>query len=196
MFVQIINGNATPITLTEFRKQHPQVSFPKELPPELLAEYGISPARDADRPNLTAFQRVTRSEAFTQVNGEWVRDWDVDVIEPSKISQMIQREANNRMEALASSYSRQERETWAMQVNEVNALKADPNAPAPFLRALANGQDISALAGRVLALADAFAAAGGAIMVCRNKLMAMDPVPEDFADDKHWLPQAEKQLGG
>ena len=85
MFVKITKGQAAPITLTEFRKLHPQTSFPKEIPQEMLAEYGVQSARDMDRPETTPNQRATLSEAFTQVDGEWVREWTVRTLAQDEV---------------------------------------------------------------------------------------------------------------
>jgi len=85
MFVKVTKGQAAPITLAEFRKLHPQTSFPKEIPQEMLAEYGVYPARDIDRPETTPNQRATLSEAFTQVDGEWVREWTVRTLTQDEV---------------------------------------------------------------------------------------------------------------
>ena len=85
MFVKVTKGQAAPITLAEFKKMHPQVSFPRELTPELLAKYGVYPARDMNRPTIDANQRATLSEAFTQVDGEWVREWTVRTLTQDEV---------------------------------------------------------------------------------------------------------------
>ena len=85
MFVKVTKGHAAPITLAEFKKMHPQVSFPRELTPELLAKYGVYPARDMDRPSIDANQRATLSESLTQVDGEWVREWTVRTLTQDEV---------------------------------------------------------------------------------------------------------------
>ena len=85
MFVRVIKGQPTPITLTEFRKQHPQTSFPKEIPLEMLARYDLYPARDMDRPDTKPNEQATRSEDFTQVRGEWVREWNLQTLTQEEV---------------------------------------------------------------------------------------------------------------
>ena len=85
MFVVISKDQAAPITLTEFRKLHPQTSFPQEIPLEMLAKFNIYPARDMDRPTIDANQRAAMSEEFTQVDGEWVRKWSVRTLTQDEV---------------------------------------------------------------------------------------------------------------
>ena len=85
MFVKVTKGQAAPITLAEFRKMYWETSFPKEMPLAMLAEKGVYPARDMDRPSIDANQRATLSEAFTQVDGEWVREWTVRTLTQDEV---------------------------------------------------------------------------------------------------------------
>jgi hypothetical protein len=41
MLVKVTDGVPTPYSYTQLRRDNPQVSFPKEPPPELLKEYGV-----------------------------------------------------------------------------------------------------------------------------------------------------------
>jgi len=109
-------------------------------------------------------------------------------VNPAASTAMVTAERDRRLEAMAGAYSPSERETWSVQIAEAKALADDPDAPAPLLRALVSDDAtaLAALATRVLGLADAFAAASGAIMRAHNVLVAMDPIPADYADDKHW----------
>jgi len=80
MYVKITNGQPKAYSIGQLRRDNPQVSFPKNTPNATLAEYGVYTARDIARPTVDANQRATLSEAFTQVDGEWVREWDVQTI--------------------------------------------------------------------------------------------------------------------
>jgi hypothetical protein len=125
----------------------------------------------------------------TRVDPQTVEDVKAERAEArARILASVVAEASRRLEAMASAYDRTERETWPVQIGEANALQADPNAPAPMLRALAGNDQaaVMALADKVLQLSNAFAATSGAIMRARNLLLAMDPIPADYADDKHW----------
>ena len=77
MHIKITNGQPKAYSIGQLRRDNPQVSFPKNTPDATLAEYGVYTARDIARPVIDANQRATLSEDFTQVDGEWVREWVV-----------------------------------------------------------------------------------------------------------------------
>ena len=99
----------------------------------------------------------------------------------------IQAEMSRRLNALASGYAPEERETWATQVKEAEAIKAGATTAA-MLAPLAGvkGRTLDEKADRVLLLAAQFAAASGAIMAARDALLALDPIPADYTNDSHW----------
>jgi len=99
----------------------------------------------------------------------------------------VQKLMGQKLEALAAGYERQERETWATQVKEADAIKAG-STTAPLLASLAagKGRTLDEQADRVLYLAEQFALASGAIMAARDALIVMDPIPVDYAADRHW----------
>ncbi len=106
---------------------------------------------------------------------------------PPPTAEDVYAEADRRLEALAATYSPQERETWATQVDEAKAIKAGAtDAPLLAPLAAAGGRTLDEMADRVLFLAAQFAAASGAILAARNTLAAMDPIPQDYADDDRW----------
>jgi hypothetical protein len=118
--------------------------------------------------------------------------WDGEKFSPSPsplpTAKDVYAEADRRLKALAAAYSPQERETWATQVDEAKAVKAGAT-DAPLLSPLAvvRGWTLDEMADRVLLLAAQFAAASGAILAARNSLAAMDPIPQDYADDGRWV---------
>ncbi|MBM2295185.1 hypothetical protein JQX09_25180, partial [Sulfitobacter pseudonitzschiae] len=89
---------------------------------------------------------------------------------------------------IASAYTDEERETWATQVDEANALTADPEADVPLISALAAADGVTAvqMAGFILANKAAFTAASAAILAAQRTLIAMDPIPDDYTNDTHW----------
>lgn len=97
-------------------------------------------------------------------------------------------ERDRRMRLIAGDYTTTERETWHVQAEEAKAYKADAMAPTPLLTPLAAGRGITvdAMAGRVLGLNAAFAAATGTVMAAATVLLAMNPIPADFTNDSYW----------
>ncbi|MBF9050620.1 hypothetical protein GTA62_14800 [Roseobacter sp. HKCCD9010] len=108
-------------------------------------------------------------------------------VEPPTIAD-VRGEAGRRAEALVAEYLVCERETWPVQIQEAEAYLVDQTAATPFLtpRAAGRGVTVAELATTVIAKRDALAAATGAIYGAMDVLLAMDPIPADFADDSHW----------
>ncbi|WP_375261868.1 hypothetical protein [Palleronia sp.] len=100
----------------------------------------------------------------------------------------VRLEAARRLDLIANPYTAQERETWHRQIEEATRLLADPVTPAPFVasRAAARGMTPAELATEIIAKADAYAAAAGAILAVQDELSALDPIPVDFAADARW----------
>lgn len=89
----------------------------------------------------------------------------------AKLSE-INKAADKIMAALISTYPDREISTFDKQEAEARAYMADPTAPTPLLSALAKARGLSMdeLVKRVIAKADAFAAASGYIIGQRQAL--------------------------
>ena len=76
MFVKITNGQVekAPYTIGEFRKAHPNVSFPKDIPLETLANHGVYPIKQTNPPQID-YKTHTLSWTVTLVNNEWEQFW-------------------------------------------------------------------------------------------------------------------------
>lgn len=76
MFVKITNGQVekAPYTIGEFRKANPNVSFPKDIPLETLATYGVYPIKQTNPPKVDS-KTHTLSWTVTLVNNEWEQFW-------------------------------------------------------------------------------------------------------------------------
>lgn len=103
-------------------------------------------------------------------------------------AEMVRAEGARRLALIGAPYSPEERETWSQQVTEAKAIQADANADAPLLTLLAaaDGITVADMAATVLAKAEAFAAAAGAVLAAQRALLAMDPIPADYADASRW----------
>ncbi|MET3611733.1 hypothetical protein ABID16_000038 [Rhizobium aquaticum] len=104
-------------------------------------------------------------------------------------SEMIRAEGARRLALIGSPYSQEERETWSQQVTEAKAIIADASADAPLLSILAAADQVpvAQMASTVLAKADAFAAAAGAVLAAQRTLLSMDPLPADYAGNSRWV---------
>ncbi len=103
---------------------------------------------------------------------------------------LVRAEAARRLEALAAGYTREERETWGVQIAEAAAVQAGGDATAaPMLAALAaaRGITLAEMAVRVQALSAQLTAATATILAAQATLLAMAPIPQDFTADTWWV---------
>lgn len=65
----------------------------------------------------------------------------------------IRDKADALLASLSTEYGAMERQTWDQQASEARSIQADPGAPAPLIRAIAQarGMDAATLANRILA---------------------------------------------
>jgi len=100
----------------------------------------------------------------------------------------IRAEAARRLQIIATPYTPEERETWATQVEGAKALQADPDAPAPLVRALAaeDGVTPQDMALAILAKAAAYEKAAAPILAGQRRLLSMQEYPQDYRDKKYW----------
>lgn len=126
------------------------------------------------------------------LRGAWQFNGDVIEIDPVKakaiLTDKVREEGSRRLQAIASGYTEAERETWPTQIEEAEAVKADPSARAPLVKALAKTDGITpeAMADAILANRDAFRTTAAVILAKQRALLAMDPIPMDFDNDKWW----------
>lgn len=110
-------------------------------------------------------ERVTEEQPYAQ---------PVLTFEEAKAAKLaeINMAADKTIAALTATYPDQEISTFYKQEAEARAYTADPTAPTPLLSALAKarGIDMDELVKRVIAKADAFAAASGYIIGQRQAL--------------------------
>ena len=80
MYVKTTNGNVDtyPYNVGQLRRDNPNTSFPKRIPDEMLAEWGIYPVTVADMPSFTErTQTVSQDAAPTGSGSSWTIGWTV-----------------------------------------------------------------------------------------------------------------------
>jgi len=73
MFVKITNGQVDqyPYTVGDLRKAHPNVSFPRNLSSDTLAQFGVYPVTIAPAPEYNDRTHRLVTQQPTLVNGAW-----------------------------------------------------------------------------------------------------------------------------
>jgi len=80
MYVKITNGTVDtyPYSVGELRRDNPNVSFPKQIPDSLLAEYGVYLVTETDQPSYTQrTQNIAQETTPTLVNSTWTVGWTI-----------------------------------------------------------------------------------------------------------------------
>lgn len=82
------NGTPEDYTLSQFRKDHPTISFPATFPAELLSGYGVHPYTMETMPDYDERYQTVSEGDFYQLGAEWRRRWVVTDFVPEEISKV------------------------------------------------------------------------------------------------------------
>lgn len=153
------------------------------LSPSNCGDHGLVVVTTAPRPTLVPNEQASLNPA---PDSSGVRQWTVTTVPVTESD--IRAEGGRRLRMIASTYTDEERETWANQVDEANALAADPEADVPMISALAaaDGVTVAQMAWFIVANKTAFTAASAAILAGQRTLIAMDPIPDDYTNNSYW----------
>lgn len=79
MYILAPNGTAEtyPYSIGQLRKDNPQVSFPRDLSPELLASYGVYPVTRTDRPDYNSITHDLSEGTPALIEGVWTQTWEI-----------------------------------------------------------------------------------------------------------------------
>jgi len=102
MYVKVNNQTVEsfPYTIGMLRKDNPNVSFPRSLSPEALAEWGVYPVTLTELPQIEATQTAERESTPVLVNGAWLLNWivrDKTQEELDIISSEVRQERNQKL---------------------------------------------------------------------------------------------------
>ena len=78
MHVKITNGTVDtyPYSVGQLRRENSNTSFPKQIPNDMLASYGLMPVTFADMPSTDdRTQNVSQEAAPSLVDGAWTIGW-------------------------------------------------------------------------------------------------------------------------
>lgn len=79
MYIKLNNGAPENYTIGQLRKDNPNTSFPRHIPEDMLAEYGVYPVSAQTQPTYDSrTQRCYLSETAVSVEGAWVYQWIIE----------------------------------------------------------------------------------------------------------------------
>jgi hypothetical protein len=80
MYVKITNGNVDtyPYSVGQLRRDNPNVSFPKHIPDDVLADWGVRPVNPVPVPNYNERTQWANQNDTPHIEGEeWFLGWTI-----------------------------------------------------------------------------------------------------------------------
>jgi hypothetical protein len=74
MFIRLTNGTPEAYTIGQLRRGNPNVSFPKGIPAETLAEYSVYKVKQTTAPQIDS-KTHRHTQTVELVDGEWAQVW-------------------------------------------------------------------------------------------------------------------------
>lgn len=78
MYVKVTNGSVDtyPYTIGQLRRDNPQVSFPKQIPSDMLADFGVYEVTESDKPDFNErTETLTEQTTPTGSGSSWTIGW-------------------------------------------------------------------------------------------------------------------------
>ena len=122
MYIKLTNGNPTIHTLGQLRRDNPNTGFPKRIPDEIMAEYGVYPLTIANDPTHNEQTHYVVMGDIKLVDNAWVHSKELEV--RSNVEEIIREERNKRLAvtdymALVDGGLTQEQHTYRQELRNV-----------------------------------------------------------------------------
>lgn len=85
MYIKLINNTPERYSLTQLRRDNPQVSFPQVIPDACAVEYGVYPLQATDQPTYDLMTSRVVEGIPVQQGEAWVQAWDVVALTPEEL---------------------------------------------------------------------------------------------------------------
>lgn len=167
MYAKQINNGWQNYTISQLRKDNPQISFPADPSDALLAEYGVYSVQIDPQPIYEVrYQRLIQGD-LVEKNGVVTRGWTVEDIPAT--ADMIKTEAQRRILHILPEWKQRNLIARAAEL----AIKGSQNWTPDEIEEVSVGQ----------ALWDQIKY----IRVKSNEIETMNPIPVDYIHDKYWI---------
>lgn len=139
MHIKVTNGVPEKYTIGQLRRDNPQVSFPKSIPDEVLAQYSVFPLQATEPPAYNHLTQRVEEVSPVQSGGQWVQAWIVVDLPPEQAptqrdldERRYQRRAEVQSQLIAwmaaDNMSRVRSGVWT--VADLTSLMSDPAVTA------------------------------------------------------------------
>jgi hypothetical protein len=132
--IKLVDGAARPYSISQLRRDNPQVSFPADAPVEVLSAYGVFPARVTEAPKPGERQVVESAGYLQSADGAWATAWRLRDMTAQELEQLLQSQEDQRRQAyqqeadpLFFKWQRGEatQQDWLNKVAEIKARQPD-----------------------------------------------------------------------
>jgi hypothetical protein len=110
MYIKIINTIPVKYTLSQLRKDNPQVSFPVNISNNLAEEFGVYPLQATPRPQIDYITQNCTEGTPQFINGSWAQTWVISDASQEEIAERKQNlidsitdETQNRLDSFAQT---------------------------------------------------------------------------------------------
>lgn len=99
MFAKVENEQIIkfPYTIQELRADFPNVSFPANTPPSVLAQYGLVSVLIEDVPAHNVATHKVKKKDPVKLNGQWISQWEVIQHEHDRAASNIRSQRNTKL---------------------------------------------------------------------------------------------------
>lgn len=167
MYAKQISGEWQIYSISQLRRDNPQVSFPRQPADTTLAEYGVYPVSTETLPDIDPrWQRAVQGP-LTKTGDVVTRGWIIENV-PATV-EGVKAEAYRRIIAIVPEWKQRNLTAQAAQL----AKKGEANWTPEEAAAWSAGEAIWNQVATIRAKSDA--------------LEAMSPIPVDYKDDRWWV---------
>lgn len=95
MYLKLTNGKPETYSIGQFRRDNPNVSFPKNPSYSLLAEWGVYPYTRPEPGEYDFLAWKLVDDDFVQVDGAWSRGYKLEALPLEEASSRVRSRRNN-----------------------------------------------------------------------------------------------------
>lgn len=116
--LKIIDNQITyPYSIRQLKRDNPQVSFPREMPEERLAEWGVYPVTKVAQPGYDPETQTVEEGEPIQVEGIWTQVWNVRSLTTDELKSRV-----------PESISRRQAKQLLIQLGQIESIQNIINA--------------------------------------------------------------------
>jgi hypothetical protein len=94
MYIKLINNLPEIYSITQLRRDNPQVSFPRKLSDEMLAQFGVYPLSTSARPQYNPQTHYLKESSPQQISGVWKVGYTVEPLSSSQVEATMREKRN------------------------------------------------------------------------------------------------------